>query len=938
MNRLFGKNNRKQLLTQHSLLDDNDDDDDVFSQVESALPQYVPSRASLLPDTPLNPVRSTDTEAVYPSSPSPKQKFRGGGIVRYQSAKHNTSSPTKHAPPISSLVLTKSASNPQASSPRRFSSPTKISMLQSFRDRIKFGTSNNECNEGSNDQSPNHADVTKTVTSKKYLEPPKNFFSSAEFSEPFATSEDDDENAKFVAPASEAFTVTCTLSSDEMVKMNNTSDDPSTQQPRPKLKFSISSEPLYPKAACSTPMRALNSLCDSSKEEKSNEMEIDVEESGGVSSTSNHTSAKHRVAKGTRQGRKKAIDKRPKTPTKEPTIDFFDTPNTPPADSMNKSELESIDNDDDDKKLLSATTPTSGSTKSMMKPPKETLPSEKDTVAYNNNMETLPIGQDEVDETTTSLNFPQKSKKDFAPQTPKRTYSSNDEAQFLVGDTTTTNAADFADDEKKTSESSGHQNASTLRPNISKKVSTTQVDSGTTEIATVEKKSKESKKSNTKTSFKNTAKDSKSKKKEKTSSIDKIATIKSPTKRELSTSKSKVKNQSTSNEKISSKTKQPKRRNSTNTIVALGDNDNDGSNNDSSISIIENKWLGIVDTKELNLTINNETMSKRRNSCTSIASSITMETMLPSPISASAVTLPSAFSKELDDDVPPWVKAAMHMIDQYQKNKNFVPPVDPITILPMPSDLVQPIRPIANLMTDPPNDSDTACEHIPSEASPHSAPHNTGSFIHAPKAPKRAKSFSSSSSSGSSSCSSCASHSDGKEERVEKSLRKLPVSKLEERVETSICKQKVGELIVAENLSKEMTEKGKIVADSQQKVSPHRMIATDQAVCIASEKEKIENIHQQIQPSVETAAPIISRKKTADQIGLEAMKRSVDLSLQSKPPQHGMTGPKISFHSPALYKRDITPSRGIQRRTSSGTCAKETIRSEERRVGKECRP
>ncbi len=82
-----------------------------------------------------------------------------------------------------------------------------------------------------------------------------------------------------------------------------------------------------------------------------------------------------------------------------------------------------------------------GLAKSILKTPKKTSSSEKDTGVQNMNIDELVTVQDEVDETINPPSFHQKSKsskKDHAPQTPKRTYSSDDEAQFLVGDTAVT--------------------------------------------------------------------------------------------------------------------------------------------------------------------------------------------------------------------------------------------------------------------------------------------------------------------------------------------------------------------------------------------------------------------------------------------------------------------------------------------------------------------
>ena len=958
MNRLFGKNTKKQLMTQHSLMDDNDDDDDVFSQVEASFPEYCPPPVSLLPEPLRKPVRTTEKEAVHPSSPPSKLNIRGGGIGRYQSAQTIVSSPTK-PPSVSPLraVNTINTSYPRLSSPRRFSSPdrvpkflsvattatnvnnTKVSMLQNLRDRMKFGASNNGCNEGPSEQMAKNTNTTKTVTAKKVLETPSSLFNSTEFSEPFTINLNSDANTNEIAPASEAFTVTCTTLSDDTAIVNDADFDPATQLTRPKLKFSISSEPIQPKAGGAT-LKALAGHSDTSNEEKCDAEETDAKESAGFTNNITESNGKQRVTKVIRASRKKTTDKRPKTPTKESTIDIVTAPKTPLAESTHNTEIESINNKDDKhSSSTKASTNSSTNSKSILKTPKKIAPSDKDTSAIkvlDVGIEESVINQDEEDEKIDPPSLHQKpksAKKDHAPQTPKRTYSSDDEAQFFVCDKPAAGggAADDDADEKINATKTSRRSTSTLRPKTPKKASA--VDVRGIDIAPSEMKSKESKKSYTK-SPKSPIKDSSSKKKKSASSTDKITTPKTPTKKESSTSKSKEKDQSkriggnekqsTSNKKKStSTTKKQKRRNSTNTVMASDENDDD--NNNSSIPIIGNKWLGIIDTKELTSSVKPDmtAMPKRRNSCTSIASSITMETMLPS---ASAFTLPDAFSETLDDDVPPWVKAAMHMIEQYQKNKDFVPPVDPLAMLPISSTSAQPIEPHMNTMVDL-NTSSThtsvaAADHIPEKNSSLAATNTT--YLDAPKAPKRAESFSSGSSSSSSCSSDC--------------IKEKPT-----------CTHADSELISSGENYEKRTLLSDVVEDSQQQ-QQNQLDAMDveieQVVLIPSKSDHKERKNHQSQLSKEKTktAPIsrtkssnqecfealgrsidfsmpISRTKSSDQECFEALGRSVDFSMRSKTPQRGIipieksTGPKISLHSSALYKRDSTPCRS---RSSSG--------------------
>lgn len=901
MNRLFGKNTKKQQLTQHSLLDDNEEDDDVFTQVEAAFPEYCPPPASLLPE-PLRKPMQSDKDVPYPSSPH--QKVRGGGVGRYQSTQHiSSSSPTQQQPPLSPLVTTNTVSLPRVSSPRRFSSPdrvpkflsvvntatatnnTKVSMIQNLRDRMKFGSSTGApaCSPVVNDTTIEPSSKHTTATGKKYLEPPSMLFSSAEFSEPFTTTQVDDANIKAVLPASEAFTVTCTMTSEEMD--NDAFEDAATQQPRPKLKFSISNEPIQAKVG--TAIKALNCHSTASKEEKSEETEIDMKEPGGVSSIENETIAKQRVTKAIRQGRKKTTDKRPKTPTHEPTPDIVTTPKTPTVESANKSELDNVGdnvnnaNISHDKKSSSTKTPIKSSAKSTLKTPRKISPSEKETRTTvqppKGNIEIITIDHDGTGEIITPPSFHQKSKsntKDCAPQTPKRTYSMDDVAQF-VWNADASGGVDMTDDEKKiATKNHRHITNCTHRPKTPNKSTVAALTSGDkdSEVAPSEVKTKESKKSNSK-SPKTPTKESSKKKK----CADEIKAPKSPSKKESSSTKPKGKDQVSHNEKQiattdkkkKSASKKQKRRNSTNTMMTSDDNDNHNSTD--SLPMIGNKWLGIIDTNEPPSTTRNGTMSKRRNSCTSIASSITMDNALVPPILESSVTLPDAFNKALDDDVPPWVKAAMHMIEQYQKNKDFIPPVDPITLLPISSSLSPPMQTPMNPMSNP------------------------GA---APKAPTRAQSFSSSSDSGSSSCST-----DSSEDRfqaVASSEGNINDMKLTPAIEDEIKQESVVEVGCVDS-------------------PPPNGI---------TQLEKKQNT---IPLTKETIPPKLSRSNSSDRELMGSVGRSVDSSLRSKTPQPSLllpiekncAGTKISLHSSSLYKRDITPCRGTNSRNNSGSSENE---------------
>lgn len=959
MNRLFGKNTKKQQLTQHSLLDDNDDDD-AFTQVEAAHMEYRPPPASL-----------------FPAPSSPNQQMRGG-VGRHHSSQYaGPASPSQQQPPRSPVVATKMASIPR--SPRRFSSPdrlpkflsvtttatnvnnTKVSMLRGLRDRMKLGSlAAGAQTSDSKGQPSNQTSVATDSTSKNYSEPPSSMFSSAEFSEPFTT-----ENVIKSNPASEAFTeaftVTQTTLSEDVDVMNDTGEDPAAQVPRTKLKFSISSEPILPKVD-GTPIKVLNCRDIESKEDKSEEVEGDPKESIG----------KQRVTKVIRLSRKKTADKRPKTPTKQATVDIAvitktptkcvanetpikqatadtaATPKTPTKGVADETELEAdelVDDSNTIKEKSLANVPG----KSNLKTAKAILPSTKDTAAIKPSsgvVNKISIDNDEVDETIVRPSFHLKSKspvRDHAPQTPKRSYSSDDEAQFFV-DTTGDNDSDKIIAAKNS------------RPSSSK-APTPLANDIDAAVVTSEVKSNVSKKNSSK-SPKTPTKD---KKKKSASTADKIATSKSPSRKEASSSSSKLKEKDQSkassskekrsttvtNKKKSSTSKKQKRRNSTNTIMSSDENDQ----NNSSIPLIGNKWLDIIDTNEptSNTKLDTVTGSKRRNSWCSVASSITMEAALKPPLLASAVTVPDAFTNVLDDDVPSWVKAAMQMIEEYQKNKDFVPPIDPLTMLSMSSHPIPPgTHPVSGQSSTTKAGHDTSVFETPTQMVVKS------SHQHAPKAPIRAASISSSDSESSLDSCSTSSRNANKVETKAVDGSTLPGEKaggpkLQDKLSENGPQETVTTNVEVDQLATPLEVTASVPSYSTKNPIIERSKSFDDELMErmgrsvdfshlgttkkpTTRSKSIDNeLLEELGKSIDFSNLVTRRKpatrsKSIDNELMEELGKSVDFSRRTKTPLRGIVPaekPKISLHSSSLYNRDNTPAR--VKRSNSGINEKDVV-------------